>query len=156
MGSTTNRKSAAGFAVCLLLIFVAACATMNTAPGSYAVQEKTLGLASGEALRYTLALPPALSSDRPRPLVVALHYGGRVTPYYGKPFLMNLVLPALSWGLMYDLPARTVLIVSPDTGEKTFELALPAAPAYQGMAVIDGRAILALEDGSLVCVGKAK
>lgn len=95
MGSTTNRKSAAGFAVCLFLIFAAACATMNTAPGSYAVQEKTLALPSGATLRYTLARPPSFSSDRSRPLVVALHYGGRVTPYYGQPFLMNLVLPAL-------------------------------------------------------------
>jgi predicted peptidase len=52
-------------------------------------------LASGTTLRYTLALPPSSSPDRSYPLVVALHYGGRVTPYYGKPFMMNLVLPAL-------------------------------------------------------------
>lgn len=63
-------------------------------------------LASGTTLRYTLALPQFFSPGRLHPLVVALHYGGRVTPYYGKPFLMNLILPALG-----ELDA---IIVAPD------------------------------------------
>jgi predicted peptidase len=68
---------------------------METGPRDYAVYEKVLTLESGANLRYALAVPPSLSADRPRPLILALHYGGRVTPYYGKGFLTGLVLPAL-------------------------------------------------------------
>jgi len=68
---------------------------MMTVRTDYAVQEKTLALASGATLRYTLALPSSFSPEHPYPLILALHYGGQVTPYYGKPYLMNLVLPAL-------------------------------------------------------------
>jgi predicted peptidase len=68
---------------------------MQTPPSDYSILEKALTLESGESLRYTLALPPLLSQDRPCPLILALHYGGRVTPYYGKGFLTGLVLPAL-------------------------------------------------------------
>lgn len=79
------------------LALSAACATMNAGAGGggYSVQEKTLRLGSGETLRYTQALPPRLSPGEVRPLIVALHYGGEVTPYYGKPYLASLVLPAL-------------------------------------------------------------
>jgi predicted peptidase len=92
---TSKRTRAWGSAVLVLLIG-SACATMNKAPGGgSAVLEKAMELASGTTLRYTLALPPSFSSDRLHPLVVALHYGGRVTPYYGKPFMMDLILPAL-------------------------------------------------------------
>jgi predicted peptidase len=68
---------------------------MKTKPDDYAVYEKTLALDSGASLRYTLAVPPPLSADQPFPLILALHYGGRVTPYYGKGYLTGLVLPAL-------------------------------------------------------------
>ncbi len=63
-------------------------------------------LASGKTLRYTLALPPVFSPDRSYPLIVALHYGGRVTPYYGKPFMTNLILPALG--------ALDAIMIAPD------------------------------------------
>jgi predicted peptidase len=95
VGGTSKGSRVCGPALFILLGFGAACAAMNPAPGGSAVQEKAMELASGATLRYTLALPPSFSSDRRHPLVVALHYGGRVTPYYGKPFLTNLVLPAL-------------------------------------------------------------
>jgi predicted peptidase len=45
--------------------------------------------------RYTISIPDGYQPTRPVPLVLALHYGGTVTPYYGKPFLENLVEPAL-------------------------------------------------------------
>ena len=68
---------------------------MKTESRVSAVQEKMLRLESGATLRYTLALPPSFSPDHPYPLIIALHYGGQVTPYYGEPYLTNLVLPAL-------------------------------------------------------------
>lgn len=45
--------------------------------------------------RFTISIPDGYSPDKPVPLVLALHYGGTVTPYYSKPFLVNLVEPAL-------------------------------------------------------------
>jgi len=79
---------------------------METNPEDYAVYEKTLTIEPGVSLRYTLAVPPSLSADRPYPLVLALHYGGQVTPYYGKGYLTGLVLPALR-----DLNA---IMIAPD------------------------------------------
>ena len=56
--------------------------------------------------RYTIAIPASYTGDQPVPLVLALHYGGTVTPYYGKGFLVGLVEPALR-----DLGA---IIIAPD------------------------------------------
>jgi len=68
---------------------------METSSAGYTVQEKVLALEPGTSLRYTLAVPPSFLADRPCPLILALHYGGPVTPYYGKGFLTQLILPAL-------------------------------------------------------------
>lgn len=57
-------------------------------------------------LRYTVAVPDGYDSDRPVPLILALHYGGSVTPFYGKGLLLGLVEPALR-----ELGA---IIVAPD------------------------------------------
>jgi len=43
--------------------------------------------------------------------------------------------------------------VSAETGEKLAECKLDAAPAWDGMAVADGRLCLSLKDGSVVCMG---
>lgn len=56
--------------------------------------------------RATLAVPAGYDNSISVPLVLALHWGGQVTPFYGKPFLVELILPALQ-----DLEA---LIVAPD------------------------------------------
>lgn len=56
--------------------------------------------------RYTIAVPAGYSGDRAVPLVLALHYGGHGTPYYGRDFLTGLVEPALR-----ELGA---IIVAPD------------------------------------------
>jgi predicted peptidase len=67
---------------------------------------KITELKSGLKLRYTLSLPPSFSSMESYPLVVALHYGGKITPFYSKDFLTSLVEPALQ-----DLDA---IFVAPD------------------------------------------
>ena len=56
--------------------------------------------------RYTIAIPAAYTGVGPVPLVVALHYGGPVTPFFGKDILAGLVEPALR-----ELGA---IIVAPD------------------------------------------
>jgi len=56
--------------------------------------------------RYTLAVPDRYTNSNPVPLVIALHWGGPITPFFGKPFLVEFIEPALR-----DLGA---LIVAPD------------------------------------------
>lgn len=49
--------------------------------------------AAQEDLRYTLSLPRSLSPGESYPLVVALHDGGKVTPFYSKDFVISFVKP---------------------------------------------------------------
>jgi predicted peptidase len=72
--------------------------------------------------RYTLALPVGYTGDRPVPLVMALHYGGLVTPYYGNGLLIGLVEPALR-GL-------GAIIVAPDCPTTTTDWTQPQSEAY--------------------------
>ncbi|UCE42929.1 MAG: prolyl oligopeptidase family serine peptidase [Candidatus Aminicenantes bacterium] len=67
---------------------------------------KITELKSGLKLRYTLSLPRRYTPTTSYPLVVALHYGGNVTPFYSKDFLASFVEPALE-----DLYA---IMVAPD------------------------------------------
>lgn len=46
-------------------------------------------------LTYTLSIPQTEISEQPNALIVALHWAGPVTPYYGEGILTNLVQPAL-------------------------------------------------------------
>ena len=69
-------------------------------PGFY---QRTL---SPRNLRYTIAIPNSFKGDQPTPLILALHFGGQVTPFYGGAFLDALVGPALQ-----DLEA---ILVAPD------------------------------------------
>jgi len=101
-----NRRANLSILACLACFGLSlSCTTVNTVKSDYSVQEKTLALAEG-TLRYTLALPPSLSTEHAYPLILALHYGGQVTPYFSQPYLMNLVLPAL-----HDLGA---IMAAPD------------------------------------------
>lgn len=45
--------------------------------------------------RYTLAIPDGYTHQQPRALIIGLHWGGPVTPYIGKWYLLGLVAPAL-------------------------------------------------------------
>ena len=80
--------------------------------GPTLVSETTLELDDGSVLRYAISLPSGYDgsdSDR-RPLVVALHPGGR-SEYYGSSFMQSTVEPALrSWGAVViapDVPDRS-------------------------------------------------
>jgi predicted peptidase len=63
-------------------------------------------LPDGGALRYTISVPKGYEVTKSVPLVVALHYGGRVFPFYGRGVIDTLVGPACS-----ELDA---IIVAPD------------------------------------------
>jgi predicted peptidase len=94
------------FHLCLL---IAGVAMMS---GTSELVPRTLELEDGSEVRYTLSLPDDLDSDRPVPLVLALHYSweGELPTYYGMTFLIRLAAPALE-----ELGA---IIVAPDCPER--------------------------------------
>lgn len=79
-------------------------------PGTPGIYEQTLKLENGNTLRYTLSIAKSFSLQKETPLIVALHYGGNVSPWYGKGYLTILVEPALR-----DLGA---VIAAPDCPTK--------------------------------------
>jgi predicted peptidase len=48
---------------------------------------------SGETLHYSISVPPNYNGSDPVPLVVALHYGGEVKPFYGGGMIDILIQP---------------------------------------------------------------
>jgi predicted peptidase len=44
--------------------------------------------------RYTISVPVAYTEDKPAPLILALHYAGHGSPYYGELILHSLIEPA--------------------------------------------------------------
>jgi predicted peptidase len=68
-----------------------ACLALSAAAEDRFVEE-TL---PGTEVRYTLALPEGHAPGASAPLVVSLHYGGPVSPWYGRALLESVVEPAL-------------------------------------------------------------
>lgn len=80
-----------------------AAAQERAMPVEAGIHELTL---PGTDRRYTLSIPKNYSSREAVPLIVSLHYGGEVTPFFGRGLLEILVEPALR-----ELDA---IIVAPD------------------------------------------
>lgn len=59
------------------------------------VHELTIRREDGIDVNFTLSVPATYSEQAPSPLIVALHYGGEVTPFFGRAVLEELFLPAL-------------------------------------------------------------
>lgn len=64
----------------------------QNAPTSAGIHELTL---PGSERRYTVSIPRGYTGRDPVPLVVSLHFGGEVTPFFGRGLLELLVEPAL-------------------------------------------------------------
>ncbi|MFC2135738.1 hypothetical protein ACFLTH_14070 [Bacteroidota bacterium] len=86
----------------LLIIFLfseclAGCSSPLSSEGSinYTQQTETLNVGSLE-LTYGLAVPDLADEGNGFPLILALHYSGNVTPSYGREFMNQLIIPALS------------------------------------------------------------
>jgi predicted peptidase len=77
------------------------------------VIESVFAMNGGGAMRYAIALPAAYeaSPETPRPLVLALHPGGR-DKYYGSWFMQTIVEPALR--------GREPIIVAPDVPDESW------------------------------------
>ena len=83
---------------------------MNDLPGEPGIHYLELAKPSS---RLTLALPQNFEQDRPFSLVIALHYAGPVTPFYGSSLLNGLIEPGLR-----ELGA---VIAAPDCPEMTWD-----------------------------------
>ena len=58
--------------------------------------------------RYTISIPAGYDTRQPTPLILSLHFGGAVTPFYGGQMLEILVLPALAeLGAIFVAPDAT-------------------------------------------------
>ncbi len=81
------------------------------APDPPQVTETAFPLEGGSEMRYAISIPAGYDGapENPRPLILALHPGGRST-YYGSWFMQSIVEPALrSWEAVIiapDVPAR--------------------------------------------------
>ena len=73
------------------------------------ITQTAIQLANGMTMPYAIAIPRDLQKGEPRPLVLALHPGGRA-PYYGSRFMQQVVEPALrQWRAIMiapDVPSR--------------------------------------------------
>ncbi len=69
--------------------------TVHGLPQLPGMHERTFDSSQSGRIRYTLSIPKDYEPGQTRPLVLALHYGGQVTPYYGKGLLTQLVEPGL-------------------------------------------------------------
>ena len=88
----SSRPAEAGLARLAFAAFmvVAGGAAAHLAPST--IREEVL---QPGALRVTFAIPAGYTGATPVPLVVALHFAGKVTPFFGKEYLTALVEPGL-------------------------------------------------------------
>lgn len=77
---------------------------MQLQPG---IHQETTSLPEGGNLRYTILVPAGYETGKPVPLILALHYGGTVKPFYGRGMIEGLIQPGLG-----ELGA---IIVAPDS-----------------------------------------
>ena len=76
-------------------------------PNSPGIRDEVFVAEIGVVARYTISIPEGYDPEKPTPLIVALHYGGTVTPHYARGIVEGLVNPGLS-----ELNA---IIVAPDS-----------------------------------------
>jgi predicted peptidase len=102
--------------VCLCLIVILAVAgsiqtTLAGMPGQ-GIHEAEFELDDGRTLRYSLAVPE-IAEGTLAPLVLALHYGGEVTPYISMGFLKQFAAPGFA--------SLSPVIVAPDCPGRGWE-----------------------------------
>ncbi len=71
------------------------------------IHDESFASSTGDIIRYTIAIPKSYKATTPTPLIVALHFGGKVTPHYARGIVEALVLPGLG-----DLNA---IVIAPDS-----------------------------------------
>ncbi len=57
------------------------------------IYQETVVMPPDTTIRYTISVPLRYNGQTPRPLIVALHYGGEVTPFYSRGLVDALLKP---------------------------------------------------------------
>lgn len=88
-------------------------------PGTH---QQTIRGPDGTAIQYTISVPAGYSRATPVPLIVVLHYGGEVTPFYGRGMIDGFAEPGFR--------ALHAILVAPDSlgGDWTTEQNGTAVP----------------------------
>ncbi len=79
----------------------------NDDPNAPGIRDEVFVSDIGVIARYTISIPEGYNPAKPTPLIVALHYGGTVTPHYARGIVKALIVPGLS-----ELNA---IVVAPDS-----------------------------------------
>ena len=86
------------------------------------VLDQTFALKSGDEIRYSILVPVNYDPKTSRPLIVALHYGGKVTPHYARGIIEKLVAPGLRE--LHAIVVAPDSIAGPWTNEKNESMVL--------------------------------
>ena len=132
-----------GLALVLALAAYGSPAPLLAQPsGTPEITESVFELEGGAEMRYAISLPAAYADApaTPRPLVLALHPGGR-SVYYGSWFMQSIVEPALrEWGAVIvapDVPGRNWSV--PDSERAVVALLREVISSY---AIDPGRVLV--------------
>jgi predicted peptidase len=104
------------------LILIGILCLSNSLAMAADVLDQTFASKSGDEIRYSISVPVDYDPKTPKPLIVALHYGGEVTPYYARGIIEALIAPGLR-----ELNAIVVApdsIAGPWTNEKNESMVL--------------------------------
>ena len=85
-----RRAGPIALSICLLIGGLNTAMAQTLSPGT--LSQERLGEGGP---RYTLSTPPTVAGGDLVPLVISLHYGGPVSPWYGRGLLEGVVEPAL-------------------------------------------------------------
>lgn len=83
------------FLLSIVSILITGCASTIEFPQKSGIYTREVILENNLKMRYTISVPETVSENIKIPLILALHYGGEVTPFYSKEYLNLLVRPAL-------------------------------------------------------------
>lgn len=86
------------------------------------VRDESVVSKSGDVVRYTISVPAGYDSDAPMPLIVALHFGGKVTPHFARGIVQALINPGL--GELNAIVVAPDSIAGPWTNEKNENMVL--------------------------------
>lgn len=104
------------------LILIGMLCLLNSWAMAANVLDQAFASKSGEKIRYSILVPVDYDPKTPKPLIVALHYGGKVTPHYARGLIKVLIAPGLR-----ELNAIVVApdsIAGPWTNEKNESMVL--------------------------------
>jgi len=77
------------------LIIIASCGLVESDMGEIYEDHSAQIVVDGTEIDYTIGIPNSYSDSVPAPLILALHYGGQPSRFYGGHFMNQLVKPAL-------------------------------------------------------------